>query len=94
MDFDNDSRGRTLLSTVHTCYERLPIVVTTSEDVEDACSLAYANGARTCLRKPLSAIGFTEAIADMTGAASRSPDLTRSKYDEQNYRSEFSASDC
>jgi DNA-binding response OmpR family regulator len=66
MDFDNDSRGRTLLSAVHTCYEQLPILVTTSEDAEDAISLAYTNGARTCLKKPLSAAAFAEAIADVT----------------------------
>src|SRR3982074_3761850 len=51
MDFDDSSRGRTLLSAVHTCYEALPIVVTTSEDVEHPCFLAYANGARICLKK-------------------------------------------
>jgi hypothetical protein len=28
LDFDNSCRGTTLLSAVHTCYERLPIVVT------------------------------------------------------------------
>jgi DNA-binding NarL/FixJ family response regulator len=85
MDFDNGSRGRTLLSAVHTCYERLPIMVTTSEDAEHACSLAYANGARTCLKKPLSAAGFAKAIADVTdGAASSvSSDLMRSKSHEQ-----------
>jgi CheY-like chemotaxis protein len=66
MDFDDGCRGRALLSAVHTCYERLPIVVTTSEDAEHACFLACANGARTCLKKPLSAAGFAKAIADMT----------------------------
>jgi CheY-like chemotaxis protein len=66
MDFDDGCRGMTLLSAVHTCYERLPIVVTTSEDAEPASSLAYANGARTCLRKPLSTAGFAKAIADVT----------------------------
>ena len=66
MDFDDGSRGRTLLSAVHNCYERLPIVVTTSEKAEHACFLAYANGARTCLKKPLSAAGFAEAIAGVT----------------------------
>jgi hypothetical protein len=49
MDFDDGCRGRTLLSAVHNCYERLPIVVTTSEKSEHASFLAYANGARTCL---------------------------------------------
>src|SRR6266566_1406332 len=46
MDFDDGCRGRTLLSAVHTCNERLPIVVATSEDSEHASFLAYANGAR------------------------------------------------
>jgi DNA-binding response OmpR family regulator len=66
MDFDDGCRGRTLLSVVHNCYEQLPIVVTTSEEAEHAISLAYANGARTCLKKPLSAAGFAEAIAGVT----------------------------
>jgi DNA-binding response OmpR family regulator len=66
MDFDDGCRGRTLLSAVHTCYERLPIVVTTSEDAEHACFLAYTNGARTCLKRPLSDTGFAKAIAVVT----------------------------
>jgi DNA-binding response OmpR family regulator len=66
MDFDDGCRGRTLLSTVHTCYERMPIVVTTSEAAEQASFLAWANGARTCLKKPLSAAGFAKVIADVT----------------------------
>jgi CheY-like chemotaxis protein len=69
MDFDDGCRGRTLLSAVHTCYERLPIVVTTSEAAEQASFLACANGARTCLKKPLSAAGFAKVIADVTAPA-------------------------
>ena len=72
MDFDDGCRGRTLLSAVHNCYERLPIVVTTSEKAEHACFLAYANGARTCLKKPLSAVSFAKAIADVTDCAASS----------------------
>ena len=72
MDFDDGCRGRTLLSAVHNCYEQLPIVVTTSEEAEHAISLAYANGARTCLKKPLSAAGFAKAIADVTDCAASS----------------------
>ena len=68
MDFDDGCRGRTLLSAVHTCYEQLPVVVTTSEDAVHACSLACANGARTCLKKPLSAASFAKVIADVTAA--------------------------
>ena len=66
MDLDDGSRGMALLSAVHTCYEQLPVVVTTSANAERACSLACANGARTCLKKPLSAAGFAKAIADVT----------------------------
>jgi DNA-binding NtrC family response regulator len=72
MDFDDGCRGRTLLSAVHNCYERLPIVVTTSEKAEHACFLAYANGARTCLKKPLSVANFAKAIADVIDCAASS----------------------
>jgi DNA-binding response OmpR family regulator len=65
MDFDNGSHGMTLLSAVHTCYEQLPILVT-SEDAEHTSSLAYANGARTYLKKPLSAAGFAKVISHVT----------------------------
>ena len=40
MDFDDGCRGRTLLTAVHNCYERLPIVVTTSEKAKHACMLS------------------------------------------------------
>ena len=66
MDFDDGCRGRTLLSAGHNCYEQLPIVVTTSEAAEQARFLAWANGARTCLKKPLSAAGFAKLIANVT----------------------------
>jgi DNA-binding NtrC family response regulator len=84
MDFDDGCRGRTLLSAVHNCYERLPSVVTTSEKAEHACFLAYANGARTCLKKPLSAAGFAKALADVTDCPHHQPvaALTKSKYYE------------
>jgi len=65
MDFDDGCRGMTLLSAVNTCYERLPILVTTSEDGEHTRSLAYANGALVCLSKPLSAALLAKAIADL-----------------------------
>jgi DNA-binding NtrC family response regulator len=96
MDFDDGCRGRTLLSAVHNCYERLPVVVTTSEKAEHACFLAYANGARTCLKKPLSVAVLAKAIADLTDSAASSTNrgLTKPKYYESNYRSEFSPSVC
>jgi len=46
--------------------------VTTSEKAEHASFLAYANGTRTCLKKPLSAPGFAKAIADVTDCATSS----------------------
>jgi DNA-binding response OmpR family regulator len=84
MDFDDGCRGRTLLSAVHNCYEQLPIVVTTSEKAEHARFLAYANGARTCLKKPLSVAVLAKAIADVTDNAASSPvaSLTKAKYYE------------
>ncbi len=95
MDFDDGCRGRTLLSAVHNCYERLPIVVTTSEKAEHASFLAYANGARTCLKKPLSVAVLAKAIADVTdSASSTSRGPTKPKYYEANYRSEFAPSVC
>src|ERR1700730_16316401 len=65
MDFDGGCRGMTLLSAVHTCYEQLPILVTTSEDAEHATAVAYANGARACLNKPFHAAMLANAITDL-----------------------------
>jgi len=36
LDFDGGCRGMTLLSAVDTCFEQLPILVTTSRDAEHA----------------------------------------------------------
>lgn len=65
MDFDGGCRGMTLLSAVHSCYEQLPILVTTSEDAEHAAAIAFANGARDCFTKPHQAAMLTAAIADL-----------------------------
>ena len=69
MDFDDSSRGRTLLSAIHTCYERLPILVTSSEDSDHASFLAYANGARNYLKKPVWPVSLAQAISDVTDCA-------------------------
>jgi DNA-binding response OmpR family regulator len=65
MDFEEGCRGMTLLSAIHTCYEQLPILVTTSEDADHATAVAYANGARCCLTKPRHVSMLTAAIADL-----------------------------
>ena len=62
MDFDGGCGGMTLLSAIHTCFEGLPIVVTTSKDAEHVTAVAYANGARACLNKPLHSRRLTNAI--------------------------------
>jgi DNA-binding NtrC family response regulator len=36
LDFDGGCRGMTLLSAIHTCFEQLPVLVTTSRDAEHA----------------------------------------------------------
>lgn len=36
LDFDGGCRGMRLLSAIHTCFEQLPILVTTSRDAEHA----------------------------------------------------------
>src|ERR1700745_1179731 len=54
-----------------------PNVVMTSEKAGHASFLAYANGARTCLKRTLSVAGLAKAIADVTdcttSSASRGP---------------------
>jgi len=65
MDFNDGCRGMTLLSAIHTCYQTLPTLVITAKDLEHANGVAYANGARACLSKPLPAVRLANAIADL-----------------------------
>jgi DNA-binding response OmpR family regulator len=65
MDFDGGCRGMTLLGAVHSCYEHLPILVTTSEDAEHATAVAFANGARGCFTKPRHAALLNDVIAGL-----------------------------
>jgi DNA-binding NtrC family response regulator len=65
LDFDGGCRGMTLLSAVHTCYPQLPILVTTSKNAEHITAVAYANGARACLNKPLPSARLANAITDL-----------------------------
>jgi CheY-like chemotaxis protein len=66
MDFDGGCRGMTILSAIHTCFEELPILVTTSKDAEHVSAVAYANGARTCLARPKHSAGLANAISKIT----------------------------
>jgi DNA-binding NtrC family response regulator len=65
MDFEEGCRGMTLLSAIHTCYQELPILVTTSNDTCHAKAVAYANGARVCLNKPVSAAQLASTIENL-----------------------------
>jgi CheY-like chemotaxis protein len=67
MDFNEDCRGMTLLSAIHGCCEQLPTLVVVGS--EHATALAYANGARFCLSKPVSPVLLANAIADLEPAA-------------------------
>jgi DNA-binding response OmpR family regulator len=69
MAFDEDCRAITLLRAVHGCCERLPTLVVVDKHSEQARALAYANGARFCLRKPVSPVELANAIADLEPAA-------------------------
>jgi CheY-like chemotaxis protein len=72
MDFDGGGRGMTLLSAVHIFHEQLPILVITSEATKHATAVAYANGARACLTKPV----LAAELADTIGKVSE-PDTQR-----------------
>ena len=70
MAFNEDCRGITLLGAIHGCCEQLPtLVVVVDKDSEQARALAYANGARFCLSKPVSPVQLANAIADLEPAA-------------------------
>jgi DNA-binding response OmpR family regulator len=69
MAFNEDCRGITLLGAIHGCCEQLPTLVVVDKDSEQARALAYANGARFCLSKPVSPVQLANAIADLEPAA-------------------------
>lgn len=64
LDFNDGCHGMTLLSAIHTCREELPALVVAAKDSEHARAVAYANGARACLNKPLSSALLANAISE------------------------------
>lgn len=64
MPFSEDCHAITLLSAIRGCCEQLPTLVVVDKDSEQARALAYANGARFCLSKPVSPVELANAIAD------------------------------
>ena len=69
MAFNEGCRGITLLSAVHSCCEQLPTLLVVDKDSEHAKAIAYMNGARVCLSKPISPVELANAIADLELAA-------------------------
>jgi DNA-binding NtrC family response regulator len=65
MDFSEDCHGMTLLSAIHGCYEQLPTLVVVGEHPEHGSALAYANGARFCLNKPVSSVELANVVAEL-----------------------------
>jgi len=61
LDFNDRCRGMTLLSAIDMCCEKLPTLVITSKD-QHASAVAYANGARACLNKPVLAAELADTI--------------------------------
>jgi DNA-binding response OmpR family regulator len=68
MAFEDDCRGITLLSAIHGCCEQLPTLVVVDKESEHAKAVAYANGARICLSKPVSPVELANSIADLEAA--------------------------
>ena len=67
LDVDAQSGGMTLLSAVHTCHTDLPVLVTAMSSDERVRTLAFANGARACLNKPLALATLGDAISELSG---------------------------
>jgi DNA-binding response OmpR family regulator len=71
LDFNDGCRGMALLSALDTCWDKLPTLVVTPKDLEHESAVAYANGARVCLTKPLAAGLLANAIADLHSSHSQ-----------------------
>ena len=62
IDFESGSDGLALLSAISARREDLPVVVITRNAEEHVEALAYANGARACLPKPVTPAQIVEAM--------------------------------
>lgn len=71
LDFDHDCGGMTLLSAMHTCYGELPIVIAAADAEDRFRTLAFANGARAWLSKPVQVASLSNTIAGFTAAHER-----------------------
>lgn len=68
LDFNEGCRGMTVLSALYTCFDGLPTVVIDSSD--SASAVAYANGARALLNKPLAPAALISVLDDLNSSRS------------------------
>ena len=62
IDFDNGTRGMTLLSALNILRDQVLIVALTSAARDHSAVLAYAEGAACCLTKPMNAVELEMVI--------------------------------
>ena len=65
IDIDQEPHGITLLNTIKTSREDVPVIAITRNDDEHLKALAYANGAAACFPKPISAVRLAVAICKL-----------------------------
>jgi CheY-like chemotaxis protein len=65
IDFEDGPHGMTLLSTISTVREDLPVIVITHDDEKHVEALAYTNGAKACFSKPVSVTQLASAIREL-----------------------------
>ena len=65
IDFEHGPHGMTLLSTISTLREDLPVIVITRDDEEHVEELAYANGATACFSKQAVATQLANTIREL-----------------------------
>jgi DNA-binding NtrC family response regulator len=62
IDCEHGPYGITLVSAINTRREDFPVIVITRHGEKQIEALAYANGARACLPKPVSAAQIADAL--------------------------------
>ena len=65
IDFEHGPHGITLLRTISTLREDLPVIVITYDDEQHVGALAYANGATACLSKKAVATQLANTIRQL-----------------------------
>ena len=65
IDFEHGPHGMTLLSTISTLREDLPLIVITRDEEEHVEELAYANGAMACFPKRAVATRLANTISEL-----------------------------